>query len=459
MPLILSASGLRGTVEGSPGENLTPLEVVQWVGAWGQWLRERYGPTAVLVGRDSRPSGSVLQPIAIHTLRALGHKVWEAGLVTTPTLAMGVPFLGAAGALMITASHNPAGWNALKFLDERGEFLPPETLQEIATHRAKLRFPATDAPPPPEEPPSLLAYHVERLLQHPLVERRRIAQCGLQVVVDGINSGGAIALPLLLEALGVAKITVLNGTPDGRFAHPPEPLPENLTQLAQEVRQKGAHLGIATDPDGDRVAFLMPDGTPFGEEYTLVAVADYVLGHQPGPVVANLSTTAAVRWVAAQHNAPFYESPVGEYHVVQKMRAVGAVIGGEGNGGIIWPALHYGRDALVGVALFLSHLCRFGGDMQALRNRYPKFHMIKARLPLSGTLPQDFWEKVQAYAGGGELNWEDGCKVSWKNRWIHIRPSGTEPLLRLIVEAPTVEEAEALAAEWMERLRSWTGTA
>jgi len=454
MALVISASGIRGTVEGPAGQNLTPLDVVEWVAAWGLWLRTQYERPTVVVGQDARPSGALLRPIAIQTLRALGIRVWDAGLTTTPTLAMGVPFLQAQGGLILTASHNPAGWNALKLLNAEGEFLPPTALTEIQSLRTSVHFPSTDHPAPVEEAPHLLEYHLRSIVGHPWIQREALEKAGLRLVVDAINSSGAIFVPALLEALGIQEVHVLNGEPTGHFAHPPEPLPENLTALAQAVKEKKAHLGIAVDPDVDRVAFILPDGRPFGEEYTLVVAADYVLCRQKGPVVANQSTTQAVAWVAQKQGVPFHESPVGEYHVVQTMKAVNAVIGGEGNGGVIWPALHYGRDALAGLALFLSALAEAGGDAHQLRSQYPTFALYKARLPLEKPLPPDFFERLERYAHGAALSRTDGLKLRWSDQWVHLRPSGTEPLLRLIVEAPTPHQAEALLAEWTERIQT-----
>jgi phosphomannomutase len=365
---------------------------------------------------------------------------------------MAIPHLQAGGGLILTASHNPAGWNALKLLDERGEFLSPDALQTIQALRTSLTFPATEHPGYLETQERFFTHHIDLIVGHPRVQPEKIRQAQLSIVVDAINSGGALCLPLLLERLGVKNIHVLNGDPHGRFAHPPEPLPENLSDLAEAVRTSGAHLGIAVDPDVDRVAFFLPDGQPFGEEYSLVAIADYALQRQKGPVVTNQSTTQAVAWVARQHGVPFYESRVGEYHVVQKMKEVGAIIGGEGNGGIIWPALHYGRDALAGIALFLSFLAEVGGEAYALRHRYPTYCMVKARLPLTHSLAPSIWSHVAQNAEGAIVSFEDGLKLRWEDRWIHLRPSGTEPLLRLIVEAPTAEEAHKLLTTWQARL-------
>ncbi|MCX8113094.1 MAG: phosphoglucosamine mutase [Bacteroidia bacterium] len=455
MTLIVSASGIRGTVEGPSGDNLTPVEVVSWVGAWGQWMRSQYGPARLLVGQDARPSGEVLRPLAVQTLRALGHTVYDAGLTTTPSLSMAIPFYEAKGGLILTASHNPPGWNALKFLDEKGEFLPPQAIQAIAQVRETLNFPATDHPAPLECAEATLTHHLTSLLRHPWVDREAIEKQRFRIVVDGCNSGGGLFVPALLEALGVESVIRLNCEPTGRFARPPEPLPENLTELAERVRQTNAHLGIAVDPDVDRVVFILPNGKPFGEEYTLVATADYALSRQSGPIVANLSTTLAVRWVAERYGVPFYESRVGEYYVVQMMKAVGATFGGEGNGGVILPSLHYGRDALAGVALFLSYLARMGGDAIKLRAQYPDLAITKGKVPLSDRgLSPDIWDKLRSQAPEAESNIEDGLKLRWADRWVHIRISGTEPIIRIIAEAPTIHEANALRAHWESTLRS-----
>lgn len=460
MVLIVSASGIRGTTEGKAGENLTPLDALQWASAWGLWLERQYGgPCKVIVGQDARPSGTLLRPIVIQALRAQGHTIEDAGLTTTPTLAMAIPYSKAQGGLILTASHNPAGWNALKLLSSEGEFYPPSVVEEIQQLRASLSFARTENPGEVSAAEWLLRYHIESILRLPGVQSEAIRRAQLKVVVDGICSGGAITVPALLEALGVSQIEVLNGEPHGRFSRPPEPLPENLTELAQQVRTKGAHLGVAVDPDVDRVAFILPNGEPFGEEYSLVAVADYVLSYEKGPVVANASTTRAVAEVAARHQVPFYESRVGEYYVVQKMKAHGAVIGGEGNGGIIYPRLHYGRDALVGIALMLSYLAREGGDALRLRARYPHYAMVKAKLTLKTSLPPNLWQRLAEEAGSADISLEDGLKLRWKDRWIHLRSSATEPIVRLIAEANTEAEAQTLIRFWQERLLAYAGIA
>lgn len=460
MALIVSASGIRGTTEGKVGENLTPLDALRWVSAWGLWLaRQHGGPCRVIVGQDARPSGAILRPIVIQALRAQGHAVEDAGLITTPTLAMAIPYRHAQGGLILTASHNPAGWNALKLMSSEGEFYSPSVIEEVRQLCSALAFGHTENPGEVSAAEGLLSYHIESILRLPRVYPEAIRQAQLKVVVDGICSGGAIAVPALLEALGVSQIEVLNGEPHGRFPRPPEPLPEHLTELSQQVRMKGAHLGIAVDPDVDRVAFILPNGEPFGEEYSLVAIADYVLSYEKGPVVANASTTQAVAEIAARHQVPFYESRVGEYFVVQKMKAHGAIIGGEGNGGIIYPRLHYGRDALVGIALLLSYLAQEGGDALRLRARYPHYAMVKAKITLAAPLPPNLWERLAEEAGSAEVSLEDGLKLRWKDKWIHLRSSATEPLIRLIAEADTVAEAQELIRFWQERLQAYAGIA
>ncbi|MCS7189905.1 MAG: phosphoglucosamine mutase, partial [Bacteroidia bacterium] len=359
------------------------------------------------------------------------------------------------GGLILTASHNPAGWNALKFLNEKGEFLSPDEIEEIRVFMGILSFPATDKPGKYESTEGTLTYHIQKILSHPWIDTEAVQRAKFRVVIDGINSSGSVFVPALLEGMGVEDIILINGEPDGKFSHAPEPLPENLTELSQMVRKKGAHLGIAVDPDVDRVAFFLPNGAPFGEEYTLVAVSDYILSQQRGPVVTNLSTTSAVQWVTQKYGVPFYESKVGEYFVVKKMKEVEAVIGGEGNGGVIWPALHYGRDALVAIALFLSHLAKQGGDAIALREQYPFYTLIKSRLLLESTPPSTLWQRLIDKAGEAEVSLLDGLKLRWQESWIHIRLSGTEPVLRLIAEAPTEEEAKFLIKHWTELVRTY----
>lgn len=453
MPLIVSASGVRGTTEGASGENLTPLDVVQWVSAWATWLQTQHGSSlSVVVGQDARPSGSILRPLAIQTLRAFGIDVWDAGLTTTPTLAMAVPSLSAQGGLMLTASHNPAGWNALKFLDQAGEFLPPNALTEIRLLLSKCQYPSTENPGQVQPAENLLSHHIRAILTHPFLAGLPLPK--LRIVVDAINSSGALYVPALLEAMGVSDVIMLNAEPNGHFAHAPEPLPQNLTTLAQQVQAHKADLGIAVDPDVDRVAFFLPNGEPFGEEYTLVVAVDYLLSRQKGPVVANLSTTQAVRHVSTQHGVEYYESAVGEYHVVQKMKQVGAIIGGEGNGGVIWPAIHYGRDALVGIALFLARLAQAQGDAIALRQAYPTFYQLKHSLPLPSPLtqPETLWDRLSQLAPDAAPCLIDGLKLSWEDRWIHIRPSGTEPILRVYVEAPSPKAAQTLLDQFVKAL-------
>ncbi len=455
MAIMVSASGIRGTTEGEPHHNLTPIDVVIWTAAWGAWLREKYGKAvSVLIGQDARPSGSVLRPIAIQTIRAFGHEVWDAGLVTTPTLAVAVPALGVAGGLILTASHNPTGWNALKFLDEAGEFLAPETIRTIQSYTQKPSFPATESPGPIRSADQLLSLHIEAILRQPFLPVEAIQARRFRIVLDAINSGGALYIPPLLEALGVKVVKVLHAEPHGRFAHPPEPLPQNLSDLSAALRDTQADLGIAVDPDVDRVAFFLPNGRPFGEEYSLVVAADYLLSRQKGPVVSNLSTTQAVRRVAERHGVPFFASPVGEYHVVRQMKAVSAIIGGEGNGGVIWPAVHYGRDALVGIALMLARLTECQ-DAYELRSTYPDYHQVKLSLPLSQPIAdwKPLWDALKALAPRANAIELDGLKLEWPDTWVHIRPSGTEPLVRIYAEAPTPEEAQNLAQSFQRELR------
>lgn len=454
MPLLISASGIRGTTQGQPHHNLTPLDAATWTAAWAAWLRETHGkPVPILVGQDARPSGTILRPIAIQILRAFGHEVWDAGLITTPTLALAIPALGVAGGLLLTASHNPAGWNALKLLNEHGEFLPPQALQTIQEHLKNLSFPATESPGPVQPAENLLSLHIQAILRQEILPLEAIRARRFRVVLDAINSGGALYIPPLLEALSVQVVKVLHGEPHGRFAHPPEPLPNHLTDLSRAVQETHADLGIAVDPDVDRVAFFLPDGNPFGEEYSLVVAADYILSQQKGPVVANLSTTQAVQQIAERYGVPFHASAVGEYHVVQKMKAVGAVIGGEGNGGVIWPAVHYGRDALVGITLMLARLTAFS-NAHELRESYPSYYQVKISVPLSESPPdwKALWNHLKAISPTAQAIEIDGLKLRWPQKWVHIRPSGTEPILRIYAEAPTQKEAEGLAAQFKNYL-------
>lgn len=449
MSLIKSVSGIRGTIGGLPGNNLTPPDIVSFVTAYGAWLyREFIGPV-VVVGRDGRISGEMVKHLVVSTLQGMGIHVIDLDLSTTPTVEMYVAQSGASGGIIITASHNPAEWNALKFLNQRGEFISPEagelikamaeegctSVQYATVHQLGKVTLANDA----------IDQHIMAILNHPLVDARVIASSNLKVVVDCINSTGAISIPPLLDALGVDFI-LINEEVNGHFAHNPEPLPEHLTHLCEQVVSHKANMGISIDPDVDRLAFVAEDGVFFGEEYTLVCAADYVLRHRPGPVVTNLSSSRALGVLANGFGVQCYYAPVGEVHVVNEMKIRGAVLGGEGNGGIIDPQLHYGRDALVGIALILMHLATSGKSLAELKKGYPAFEMIKDKISFDPSVsPQALLDKVAAHFDGEQQDSRDGLKVDLETSWVQLRKSNTEPILRIYAEAPTKAEARALA--------------
>lgn len=456
MALIKSISGIRGTIGGSPNDNLTPLDVVKFTAAYGAWLKEKHNGRKVVVGRDGRISGVMVSGLVINTLIGQGIDVIDAGLSTTPTVEMAVVWERADGGIIITASHNPAQWNALKLLNSKGEFISAEDGDSILKKAAAEDFVFADVAKlgrvaPPSQP--LIEKHIQEILAYRFVDAGAIASKNFTVVVDAINSSGAIAVPPLLNALGVKNVIVINDAVTGQFAHNPEPLPEHLVQLCDAVKQHKAHLGIAVDPDVDRLCFVNEDGTLFGEEYTLVAVADYVLGRQKGNTVSNLSSTRALRDVTEKHGGNYYASAVGEVNVVKKMKEQAAVIGGEGNGGIIVPDLHYGRDALAGIALFLSALAEFGGSISAYRKTFPDYFMAKKKIDLSaGTNTSGLLSKAKAAYKDFPINTEDGVKVDMPDGWIHLRSSNTEPIIRIYTEAPTAEKADALAAEAIQNI-------
>ena len=449
MALMKSISGIRGTMGGKPGENLTPLDVVKFTAAYATMLQEKSGSKTIVVGRDGRISGEMVRALVVHTLVGMGWEVVDLGLSTTPTVEMAVKANKARGGIILTASHNPKQWNALKLLNAEGEFISAEDGRKVLALAAAEDFSfagvdelgsMTDAGA------AALQQHVDACVQYPLTDHKAIAGAGFRVVVDAINSSGAMAMPALLRALGVNDIIVLNEVMHGDFAHNPEPLPENLKQLCDAVVKHQANLGIAVDPDVDRLCFVNEDGTLFGEEYTLVAVADYVLSQRKGNTVSNLSSTRALADVTAKHGGTYYASAVGEVNVVEKMKAVNAVIGGEGNGGIIVPDLHYGRDALIGTALFLSYLARSGKSMTQLRSSYPDYHMSKKKLDLlPGTPVASLLQKIAAKYADLQPNLEDGVRISWPEGWVHLRASNTEPIIRIYSEAATPKEADALA--------------
>ncbi len=447
MPLIKSISGFRGTIGGRPGTNLTPQDIVECTAAFGQWILNTSGKRSIVVGRDGRISGEVVSGLVINTLRCMGISVIDLGLSTTPTVEIAVPIENAGGGIVLTASHNTKEWNALKLLNQRGEFISAKDGTDLLALVAEggIQYASVDQLGTYRADSSYIQKHIDRILALSLVDVEAIRAKKYRVVVDAINSTGALAVPPLLEALG-CQVILINGEVNGHFAHNPEPLKEHLGQLSTEVRQQRAQLGIAVDPDVDRLVFMCEDGDLFGEEYTLVAVADYVLSKTPGNTVSNLSSTRALRDITLRYGGEYHAAAVGEVNVVEKMKAVGAVIGGEGNGGVILPELHYGRDALVGIALFLSHLANCGKQISTLRKTYPDYQMSKTKLDRSADIDL---EKV--FAGlrekyrNEQINTEDGLKIDFESGWVHLRPSNTEPIIRVYSESNSAVIANNLA--------------
>ena len=452
MTLIKSISGFRGTIGGRPGDNLTPQDVVECSAAFGQWVKNTGHAHKIVVGRDGRISGEILSDLVIATLRSLGIEVVDLGLSTTPTVEMAVPAEQAGGGIILTASHNPKEWNALKLLNYRGEFISAAdgaaVLQLVEARN--VEYATVDKLGAYRRDDSYIQRHIEQILALPLVDVEAVQAKKFKVVVDAVNSTGALAVPPLLEALGCQTV-LLYGDITGHFAHNPEPLKEHLSQLSTEVRQQKAHLGIAVDPDVDRLVFMCEDGELFGEEYTLVAVADYVLSQRPGNTVSNLSSTRALRDVTAKYGGQYHAAAVGEVNVVEKMKAVKAVIGGEGNGGIILPELHYGRDALVGIALFLSHLAKSGKQISTLRRTYPDYKMAKTKIDRSPDIDlQMVFDALRTKYAKEQINTEDGLKTDFADGWVHLRRSNTEPIIRIYAENPTLTGAQALVEQVKE---------
>lgn len=447
--LIKSISGIRGTIGGRAGDNLTPLDVVKFTAAFGQWLQRRSPDSqTVVIGRDGRLSGAMVSQLVSATLQGLGLNVVDLGLSTTPTVEMAVSGESAAGGIILTASHNPIQWNALKLLNEKGEFISGQDGAEVlalaeseAIDFADVRKLGTY-----RRDDTWLQKHIDAILALPLVDRAAIAKRNFRVVVDAVNSTGGLAVPMLLEALGVENIKKLHCEPTGHFAHNPEPLPENLRDIIRELEQGDFDLGIVVDPDVDRLALICEDGSPFGEEYTLVAVADYVLRSTPGNTVSNMSSTVALRDVTQKHGGQHAASAVGEVNVVEMMRETSAVIGGEGNGGIIYPDLHYGRDALVGIALFLSHLAKVGKSISLLRRTYPNYYISKNKIELTPEIDVDnVLERIKTKYARNPINTVDGVKIEFDKEWVHLRKSNTEPIIRIYSESGTLATADHLA--------------
>lgn len=460
MTLIKSISGIRGTIGGAVDNGLTPIDAVKFAAAYGTWLQQQYPGKRlkVVIGRDARISGPMIASLVQQTLVGLGIDIIDLGLSTTPTVEIAVPMEGAHGGIILTASHNPKQWNALKLLNSKGEFISGaegEALLQIAADEA-FNFAEVDDLGKITPNNTYLDQHINTILNLPLVDSKAIAAAQFKVVVDAVNSTGGTFVPALLRALGVVEIEELYCEPTGHFPHNPEPLPEHLTELSSLVQTKGAHLGITVDPDVDRLALVCEDGSMFGEEYTLVAVADYVLTHTPGPTVSNLSSTRALRDITEMRGLRYEAAAVGEVNVVVKMKEIGAVIGGEGNGGIIYPELHYGRDSLVGIALFLSHLAHKKLSMTVLRASYPNYVISKNKIDLAPTTNVDellvlMAKKYEAF----EVDTTDGVKIYIDKEWVHLRKSNTEPIIRIYAESASEEKATALATRIIEEINSF----
>jgi phosphomannomutase len=452
MTLIKSISGIRGTLGGVSGENLTPIDVVKYTSAYGSMLLQRKKGNKVVVGRDARISGPMVHELVVNTLMALGLDVLDAGLCTTPTVEMAVMEEKAAGGIILTASHNPKQWNALKLLNHKGEFISAQDGEMVLqlAESADISFATVDHLGT-RTLKDYLPMHIEKILALELVKPELIAAQKYRIAIDAVNSVGGIAVPALLKALGVEEIFEINCEPTGHFAHNPEPLPEHLGQIASEVKSSKCDLGIVVDPDVDRLALICDDAEMFGEEYTLVAVADYYMRHTPGPTVSNLSSTRALRDITEKAGQRYEASAVGEVNVVEKMKEIGAVIGGEGNGGIIVPELHYGRDALAGIALILSHLAETGLSAAALRATYPNYRMSKNKAELqAGTDVDGILDKIQKKYKKQPINTIDGVKIEFDNDWVHLRKSNTEPIIRIYAESDSINTAENLTRKILQ---------
>lgn len=456
MPLIKSISGIRGTIGGKPGNTLSPLDIVKFTAAYGTWMMQQGPKRKIIVGRDGRISGEMVQRLVVSTLISLGLDVVDVGLSTTPTVEMAVMFENAAGGIILTASHNPKEWNALKLLNSNGEFIDSNDGATVLTLAEKedFTFAAVDKLGSYTQNNTALQQHIDAVVNYPLVNVEAITKSKFKIIVDAINSTGAIAVPALLRALGVKDITVLNEEVNGKFAHNPEPLPQHLTQLCNEVNRKKANLGIAVDPDVDRLCFVNEDGSLFGEEYTLVAIADFVLRQRPGNTVSNMSSTRALKDVTVKYGGEYFPSAVGEVNVVNKMKAVNAVIGGEGNGGIIIPDLHYGRDALIGIALYLTSLSQSQRSSKQLRGTFPDYFISKNKIELDHSVNvQSIFDKIKKKYKNNPINTEDGLRIEFENDWVHLRTSNTEPIIRIYAESNFETTADNIARKIMHDIR------
>jgi phosphomannomutase len=457
LTLIKSISGIRGTIGGLEGENLTPLDIARFSAAYGAWVLEQNQGKKVVIGRDARPSGTWVSAIVCATLQAMGLDVVDLDLATTPTVEMAVVNHQAGGGIIITASHNPVQWNALKLLNHHGEFISADNGASILELAASgtLNFASNKHTGSYHQDNTQLEKHIEAILALPLVNKDAIAQRDFKIIIDPVNSVGAIAIPPLLDALGVKQYKLINEVPNGQFAHNPEPLPDHLTQISKELENGNFDLGIVVDPDVDRLAFMCDDGSPFGEEYTLVAIADYVLSQHPGGnTVSNLSSTRALRDVTEKYGGQYTAAAVGEVNVVSAMKASNAIIGGEGNGGVIYPELHYGRDALVGIALFLSHLALFGKNTAMLLAKYPHYHISKNKIELTPDLDVDHvLAKVKEKYAKHPQNTVDGVRIDFETEWVHLRKSNTEPIIRIYSESTSEATANHLAQKLISDIK------
>lgn len=450
MTLIKSISGIRGTIGGKPGENLTPLDVVKFSTAFTSWVKKQSGKEKVkiVLGRDARVSGPMVSHLVCGTLQSMGADVVDLGLATTPTTEMAVVNLNADGGIILTASHNPAQWNALKLLNNNGEFISASAGQELLNLIAAedFDFVSYDKIGKCTTHHNAGDDHIRQILDLELVDQDAIAKAEFKVAIDCVNSVGGIIIPKLLNELGVKEVVELYCTPDGLFPHNPEPLPENLTEISETIKKQGADVGFVVDPDVDRLAIINEDGSMFGEEYTLVAISDYILKAKGGNTVSNLSSTQALKDVTEQLGGSYASAAVGEVNVVKKMKETNAIIGGEGNGGVIYPELHYGRDALVGIALFLTQLAKSGKMCSELRKAYPEYIISKNKIELEpGTDVDGLLEKIQEKYANEELNTVDGVKIIFENEWVHLRKSNTEPIIRIYSESKSLESANLLA--------------
>lgn len=461
MSLIKSISGIRGTIGGKINDNLTPIDTVKFAAAYGTWLASTSSVAdkklKVIIGRDARISGQMVSQLVSSTLQGLGIDVVDLGLSTTPTVEVMVPHFQADGGIILTASHNPKQWNALKLLNAKGEFVSGNDGAEILriAEADEFNFAEVDDLGKYEIFEDAINLHIEQILALPLVNAKAIAEKKFKVVIDAVNSTGGISIPPLLDKLGVEYVKMYCD-PTGHFPHNPEPLKEHLTDISKKVVEEKADFGIVVDPDVDRLAIISEDGEMFGEEYTLVAVADYVLGKTASGTVSNLSSSRALRDIATKHNQTYAASAVGEVNVVEKMKEIGAKIGGEGNGGIIYPELHYGRDSLVGIALFLSHLAEQDKSVKEMRDAYPSYFMGKKKIELTPEINVDeLLKKVEAKYQSEEISTIDGVKIDFADEWVHLRKSNTEPIIRIYTEAPTQEKADALADKFIAELSSF----